>query len=156
VIVVAFLVLVVGLTVVFVKGPQAWRRLNAYGTARFVALSPLAIVAAFRLVAYDFNRVVCPSCPDSGSLSGLKILANVALAIPVVGALVGVVGIFRFGSVAGFRELARTSAPEKAPPGWRHADLDPPGTERYWDGSAWGAPRQIRTYDPDEARDESD
>ena len=153
---VAFLVLVVGLTVAFVKGPQAWRNLNAHWTARFVALSPLGIVAAFPLMAHDFNRVACPSCPELGSLSGLKILAYVALAIPVAGALVGIVGIFRFGKVAGFRELVRMSAPEKAPPGWRHADPDPPGTERYWDGSAWGALRQVRASDPDEARDESD
>ena len=26
---------------------------------------------------------------------------------------------------------------ESATPGWYHAQGDPPGTERYWDGSAW-------------------
>lgn len=30
----------------------------------------------------------------------------------------------------------------EVPPGWRHAQGDPPGTERYWDGSRWqGEPR---------------
>ena len=30
----------------------------------------------------------------------------------------------------------------QTPPGWRHAEGDPPGTERYWDGHAWqGEPR---------------
>ncbi len=29
------------------------------------------------------------------------------------------------------------------PPGWYHAQGDPPGTQRYWDGQAWqGAPQQ--------------
>ena len=28
---------------------------------------------------------------------------------------------------------------ENAPPGWYHAETDPPGTERYWDGSQWSA-----------------
>ena len=28
------------------------------------------------------------------------------------------------------------------PPGWYHAEGDPPGTQRYWDGSAWqGGPQ---------------
>ncbi|MGD9935643.1 MAG: DUF4282 domain-containing protein [Dehalococcoidia bacterium] len=32
----------------------------------------------------------------------------------------------------------------EVPPGWRHAQGDPPGTERYWDGSRWqGDPRPI-------------
>jgi hypothetical protein len=94
----AFHVLVVGLTLVFglVKGPQAWRRLNAHRTARFVALSPLGIVAAFPLMAQDFNQqVACPSCPDSASLWGWNLLAGIGFAIPMAGALVGAVGLFR-------------------------------------------------------------
>ena len=32
----------------------------------------------------------------------------------------------------------------EVPPGWRHAQGDPPGTERYWDGSRWqGEPRPV-------------
>ncbi|MCA9829419.1 MAG: DUF4282 domain-containing protein [Dehalococcoidia bacterium] len=32
----------------------------------------------------------------------------------------------------------------EVPPGWRHAQGDPPGTERYWDGSRWqGDPRPV-------------
>ena len=28
---------------------------------------------------------------------------------------------------------------ENAPPGWYQSDADPPGTERYWDGTQWSA-----------------
>ena len=28
---------------------------------------------------------------------------------------------------------------ENAPPGWYQAETDPPGTERYWDGTQWSA-----------------
>lgn len=28
---------------------------------------------------------------------------------------------------------------ENAPPGWYQAETDPPGTERYWDGTEWSA-----------------
>lgn len=36
-----------------------------------------------------------------------------------------------------------------AGPGWYHAEGDPPGTERYWDGAAWqGEPRQVPTPAP--------
>ena len=28
---------------------------------------------------------------------------------------------------------------ENAPPGWYQSETDPPGTERYWDGSQWSA-----------------
>lgn len=33
--------------------------------------------------------------------------------------------------------VERTQLPENAPPGWYQAETDPPGTERYWDGSGW-------------------
>lgn len=30
------------------------------------------------------------------------------------------------------------------PPGWYHAEGDPPGTQRYWDGHAWqGGPQPV-------------
>lgn len=32
------------------------------------------------------------------------------------------------------------------PPGWYHAEGDPPGTQRYWDGFAWqGGPQTVPT-----------
>lgn len=33
--------------------------------------------------------------------------------------------------------VERTQLAENAPPGWYQAETDPPGTERYWDGSSW-------------------
>ncbi|MCP3912725.1 MAG: RDD family protein [Actinomycetia bacterium] len=34
--------------------------------------------------------------------------------------------------------------PSPQPPGWYHADGDPPGTQRYWNGTAWvGDPRDM-------------
>ena len=31
---------------------------------------------------------------------------------------------------------------DQTPPGWYHAEGDPPGTQRYWDGSVWvGGPQ---------------
>ena len=36
-----------------------------------------------------------------------------------------------------------------AAPGWYHAEGDPPGTERYWDGSAWtDGPRPVASSFP--------
>ncbi len=36
-----------------------------------------------------------------------------------------------------------------APPGWYHAEGDPPGTERYWNGSAWTeGPRPVQPETP--------
>lgn len=41
---------------------------------------------------------------------------------------------------------------ETAPPGWYHAETDPPATERYWDGSQWiGEPRHAAPPPPDGA-----
>jgi uncharacterized RDD family membrane protein YckC len=44
---------------------------------------------------------------------------------------------------------------ENAPPGWYQSDIDPPGTERYWDGTQWSpetrevmAPPPTATGDP--------
>jgi uncharacterized RDD family membrane protein YckC len=35
-----------------------------------------------------------------------------------------------------------TDTPPSQPPGWYHAQGDPPGTQRYWDGSQWqGGPQ---------------
>lgn len=35
------------------------------------------------------------------------------------------------------------------PPGWYHAEGDPPNTERYWDGSAWqGEPQPVAAAPP--------
>jgi uncharacterized RDD family membrane protein YckC len=35
-----------------------------------------------------------------------------------------------------------TDAPPPQPPGWYYAQGDPPGTQRYWDGTAWqGGPQ---------------
>ena len=37
-----------------------------------------------------------------------------------------------------------TSIPPTQPPGWYYAQGDPPGTQRYWDGTAWqGGPQAI-------------
>ena len=37
-----------------------------------------------------------------------------------------------------------------APPGWYHAEGDPPNTERYWDGSEWSEePRPIGSGMPE-------
>ena len=33
--------------------------------------------------------------------------------------------------------VERNHLAENAPPGWYQAETDPPGTERYWDGSTW-------------------
>ncbi len=37
-----------------------------------------------------------------------------------------------------------TDQPSSQPPGWYYAQGDPPGTQRYWDGSAWqGGPQAM-------------
>lgn len=37
-----------------------------------------------------------------------------------------------------------TSTPPTQPPGWYYAQGDPPGTQRYWDGTAWqGGPQAV-------------
>lgn len=37
-----------------------------------------------------------------------------------------------------------TSMPPTQPPGWYYAQGDPPGTQRYWDGSTWqGGPQAV-------------
>ncbi len=37
-----------------------------------------------------------------------------------------------------------TSIPPTQPPGWYYAQGDPPGTQRYWDGTAWqGGPQAV-------------
>ena len=39
---------------------------------------------------------------------------------------------------------------DSAAPGWYHAQGDPPGTERYWDGSAWTeGPRPVAPATPE-------
>ncbi len=42
-----------------------------------------------------------------------------------------------------------TDQPPMQPPGWYYAQGDPPGTQRYWDGSQWqGGPQQIGQSPP--------
>lgn len=37
-----------------------------------------------------------------------------------------------------------TSVPPSQPPGWYYAQGDPPGTQRYWDGTRWqGGPQAV-------------
>ncbi|MGB5759856.1 MAG: RDD family protein [Acidimicrobiales bacterium] len=37
-----------------------------------------------------------------------------------------------------------SDAPQTQPPGWYYAQGDPPGTQRYWDGSSWqGGPQPV-------------
>lgn len=37
-----------------------------------------------------------------------------------------------------------SDAPQIQPPGWYYAQGDPPGTQRYWDGSSWqGGPQPV-------------
>lgn len=37
-----------------------------------------------------------------------------------------------------------TDIPPTQPPGWYHAEGDPPGTQRYWDGVTWqGGPQAV-------------
>ena len=37
-----------------------------------------------------------------------------------------------------------TDNPQTQPPGWYYAQGDPPGTQRYWDGSNWqGGPQPV-------------
>ncbi|MCP5028094.1 MAG: RDD family protein [Actinomycetia bacterium] len=37
-----------------------------------------------------------------------------------------------------------SETPPPQPPGWYHADGDPPGSQRYWNGAAWvGEPRDM-------------
>lgn len=37
-----------------------------------------------------------------------------------------------------------SDAPKTQPPGWYYAQGDPPGTQRYWDGSSWqGGPQPV-------------
>jgi uncharacterized RDD family membrane protein YckC len=37
-----------------------------------------------------------------------------------------------------------SDVPQTQPPGWYYAQGDPPGTQRYWDGSQWqGAPQPV-------------
>lgn len=37
-----------------------------------------------------------------------------------------------------------SDVPLTQPPGWYHAQGDPPGTQRYWDGSSWqGGPQPV-------------
>ena len=37
-----------------------------------------------------------------------------------------------------------TDSPQTQPPGWYYAQGDPPGTQRYWDGSNWqGGPQPV-------------
>ena len=37
---------------------------------------------------------------------------------------------------------------ENAPPGWYQAETDPPGTERYWDGTQWSADTRAAAAPP--------
>lgn len=42
-----------------------------------------------------------------------------------------------------------SDAPQTQPPGWYYAQGDPPGTQRYWDGSSWqGGPQPVPGADP--------
>ncbi len=37
-----------------------------------------------------------------------------------------------------------SDAPQTQPPGWYYAQGDPPGTQRYWDGTSWqGGPQPV-------------
>ncbi len=42
-----------------------------------------------------------------------------------------------------------SDTPQAHPAGWYHAQGDPPGTQRYWDGSGWqGGPQPVPGIDP--------
>lgn len=42
---------------------------------------------------------------------------------------------------------------ENAPPGWYQSETDPPGTERYWDGTRWSAETRAVMIPPPSAPD---